>query len=105
MLIRSGFISNSSSRSYIVYGILISEEEVQKGLNIIDIEREYKNISQNFYNNVEICMDTDSGNYFIYRDCDDKKLTKEDKTNFKNILSEYFSKEQIKKCKYHKCYN
>ena len=36
MKIRNGFVSNSSTSSFLIYGILLDEDEIKKALNIQD---------------------------------------------------------------------
>lgn len=65
MKIRSGFVSNSSSSSFLIYGIRINSPNVLKDkLNFT--EEELESINENQYNIIEILYEKDLGGIHYY---------------------------------------
>lgn len=73
MKIRNSFVSNSSSSSFIIYGIEISEEEVRKYADKkYSDDKEYNNLNKSeIFDIVDFLQSNDSLEFVCDYECDD----------------------------------
>lgn len=94
MKIRSGFVSNSSSSSFLIYGVCLDEDEIREALNIDDdvdiygiLEDKLENADMEYHNPEYY------DGWFIgksWSDVGDDETGKQFKTTIENKLTEVF---------------
>jgi hypothetical protein len=75
MKIRNGFVSNSSTSSFLIYGVNISENEIQEAMpELVDIRDEVEKLFKNKDIDIYSPYSYDDGMLYIGRSWDQVKM-------------------------------